>query len=382
MIYHELGFWCSVEWPVHVEDYRRIEKAVGLDKELPIIVTEYGTMDECGNPAAMMRYIVSMEETNTYGNMAYWRLSNNLNDTCADDNSPNSNWWLYRKYAEMEGSTLEVSTSALNDDDLFDHDWWYHYKGIASMTEDEKKINIICNGSDNKKCVKIKNLNETQLGSLVDVTVECVYYSGLTGIVNEPIVLRQYKAKTTGGKLNINIPGTDTDSVYFITVKPHSEETKQIRNTNIPVRYEFEDGKLLGSAYTYDSAYATTGNVQGMCGGNENEGDGVKITLNAKEDGLYKLDIIYGKHNDGQGAKGRDYAVANFTLDGKTTEIMLENTIKSEYTTTKTIEVELTRGKHTLEMTHNEGTFVLDSLIMAKAERDNTPAVQENSAVA
>ena len=80
MIYHELSFWCSVEWPAHVEDYRRIEKEKGIPA-LPIIVTEYGTMDECGNPAAMVRYIVSMEKTNTYGDMAFWRLSNNLNDT-------------------------------------------------------------------------------------------------------------------------------------------------------------------------------------------------------------------------------------------------------------------------------------------------------------
>ena len=74
--------------------------------ELPIIVTEYGAMEECGNPAAMVRYIVSMEKTNTYGNMAFWRLANNLNDTAADDNSPNANWWLYRKYAEMDGRML------------------------------------------------------------------------------------------------------------------------------------------------------------------------------------------------------------------------------------------------------------------------------------
>ncbi|MBE6775235.1 MAG: hypothetical protein E7543_03490 [Ruminococcaceae bacterium] len=378
MIYHELSFWCSVEWPKHVEDYRRIEKENGIS-ELPVIVTEYGAMDECGNPAAMVRYIVSMEKTNTYGDMAFWRLSNNLNDTCADDNSPNSNWWLYRKYAEMEGSTLAVSTSALDEDRLFDHDWWYHYTGIASLTSDGKEINVICNGSDNKKAVRIKNIDETQMGKIVDVTVECVYFSGLTGIVSEPYTVRKYKTKVMGDSLNINIPGTDTDTVYFVSVKEHTEEFDAVRNTNLPVRYEFEDGKLLGSAYTYDSAYATTGEVQGMCGGFENEGDGVKITVNAKEKGLYRLDIIYGKHNDSGVKNGRDYGVANFTLDGKTTELMLENTIKSEYTTMKTVYVDLCMGRHTIEFSHNDGTFVLDSLLMSRAVADNTAAVLEDS---
>ncbi len=378
MIYHELGFWCSVEWPAHVEDYRKIEKEKGIS-ELPIIVTEYGAMEECGNPAAMVRYIVAMEKTNTYGDMAFWRLANNLNDTCADDNSPNSNWWLYRKYAEMEGSTLAVSTSALKEEKLYDNDWWYHYTGIASLASDGKEIRVICNGSDNKKAVKIKNMDETEMGKIVDVTVECVYFTGLSGIVSEPYTVRKYKTKVCGDTLNINIPGTDTDTVYFVSVKEHTEDFEAVRNTNLPVRYEFEDGELLGSAYTYDSAYATTGEAQGMCGGFEKDGDGVKITVNAKSKGRYRLDIIYGKHNDLGVKSGRDYGVADFTLDGETTELMLENTIKSEYTTVKTLYVDLGIGRHTIELSHNEGTFVLDSLLMSKAVEDNTAAVLGDS---
>lgn len=378
IIYHELGFWCSVEWPKHYEDYRRIERENGL-AELPIIVTEYGAMEECGNPAAMVRYIVSMEKTNTYGNMAFWRLANNLNDTCADDNSPNSNWWLYRKYAEMQGETLSVSTSALDSDALFDHDWWYHYTGLAALRPDGKEINVICNGSDNKKAVKIKNIDETNIGKIVDVTVECVYFSGLSGIVSEPYTVRKYKTKVLGDSLNINIPGTDTDTVYFVSVKEHTEDFEAVRNTNLPVRYEFEDGRLLGSAYTYDSAYATTGEVKGMCGGFENEGDGVRIKVNANQSGRYRLDIIFGKHNDGQDKNGRDYGKANFTLDGKTSVLEFENTVKSEYTTVKTLYVDLCLGVHTIEFTHNEGTFVLDSLLMSRAVEDKSIAVLENS---
>ena len=36
----------------------------------------------------------------------------------------------------------------------------------------------------------------------------------------------------------------------------------------------YENGRLLGTAYTYDSAYATTGEVADMVGGIEHEGDG------------------------------------------------------------------------------------------------------------
>lgn len=364
MIYHELADWSTTDWKMHVDDYRRIENENGVS-ELPIIVTEYGTMEQCGNPSQMIHYIYEIERTGTYGNMAYWRLSNNLNDTTADDNTPNSNWWLYRKYAEMDGQLLEVKVDSLKDRHKHDGNWRRDYKGIASITDNKDEINILAVGSDNARSIEIKNLKETNLGKKVDVKVECVYYNGLNTPVYAPITLRQYTVNTKN-KLTINIPGTDTDAVYFVTVTPHDEETKVIRNQNIPVRYEFEEGKLLGTAYTYDSAYATTGEIQGMVGGIEKIGDGVRIKIKAPEKGRYKLDIIYGKHNDSGIPQGRDFATANFTLDGKTTELKLPNTIKSEYTSLYSMTLDLSMGKHTIEFTHNDGTYVLDSMLLYK----------------
>lgn len=378
MIYHELADWSTTDWKMHVDDYRRIENENGVS-ELPIIVTEYGTMEQCGNPSQMIHYIYEIERTGTYGNMAYWRFSNNLNDTTADDNTPNSNWWLYRKYAEMDGQLLGVKVDSLKDRHKHDGNWRRDYKGIASITDNKDEINILAVGSDNARSIEIRNLKETNLGKKVDVKVECVYYSGLNTPVYAPITLRQYTVNTKN-KLTINIPGTDTDAVYFVAVTPHDEETKVIRNQNIPVRYEFEEGKLLGTAYTYDSAYATTGEIQGMVGGIEKIGDGVRIKIKAPEKGRYKLDIIYGKHNDSGIPQGRDFATANFTLDGKTTELKLPNTIKSEYTSLYSLTLDLSMGKHTIEFTHNDGTYVLDSMLLYKDVEKNEIEVLSDSA--
>ena len=377
MIYHELADWSTTDWKAHVDDYRRIEKDYGIS-ELPIIVTEYGTMEQCGNPSQMIHYIYEIERTGTYGNMAYWRLSNNLNDTCADDNTPNSNWWLYRKYAEMEGQLLEVTVDSLKDRHKHDGNWRRDYKGIASINDTKDEINILAVGSDNARSIEIRNLKQTNLGKKVDVKVECVYYNGLNSPTYAPIILRQYTANNLG-KLNINIPGTDTDAVYFVTVSAHENEIDIIRNQNIPVRYEFEEGKLLGTAYTYDSAYATTGEQNGMVGGIEKIGDGVKLTIKVPEKGTYKLDIVYGKHNDSGIPEERDFATANFTLDGKTTEIKLSNTIKSEYTNLYSMTLDLSMGRHTIEFTHNEGTYVLDSCLLYKATSSKKIEVLEDN---
>lgn len=376
MIYHELAWWSIYDWQMHVDDYRRIEKELGV-KELPIVVTEYGEMQDCGNPGKMVHYITAIEKSGTWGEMAYWRLANNLNDTAADDNSPNSNWWLYRKYAEMEGNLLETDVSFVRNRDLHDGDWRLDYKGIASINDSKDEIRVIAAGSDNKRMVKIKGINETQLGCNVNVRIECVYYQGLTGTVSSPILLRQYNTSAASGKLNINIPGTDTDAVYFITVSPESDSSAPVRNSNIPVRYEFEDGTLLGSAYTYDSAYATTGEQNGMCGGFENDGDGVKITVNAKTAGLYDFKVIFGNSNDGKERDDRDYTSVKFSLDGKEEMLYFPNTIKSEYTDCYEMKLELSKGRHEIIFSHSEGTFVLDSAILSLHEEISELTVLE-----
>lgn len=375
MIWHELAYWSVPDWNMHYEDYRRLEKEKGVGP-LDIIVTEYGEMEECGNPSDMLHYIIAMEETGIWGDMAFWRLSNNLNDTCADDNSPNSNWWLYRKYAEMKGQQrLFVSSKTENEYNPKDR-----LDALASKTEDGKEIDMIVTGSDKRAFVKIENADETALGDEVTVRVESVYYEGLTGIVSKPVLLRQYSQKVSSDTIKINLPATDKDAVYFIRVTPKDEAAETVRNTNIPKRYEFEEGKLKGDAYTYDSAYATTGEVSGMVGGMEKDGDGVRLRFTVEKKGEYDLKIIFGKANDDWGnPQGRDNARVRMVLDGEDEIISLENTIKSEYTTSKTFIKNLSAGIHTIEFYNCEGTYVLDSMLVSRHEDNGEIYITEDS---
>ena len=154
MIYHELGERSALYWQDHVDDYRLIEKELGI-AELPIIVTEYGTMYECGAPADMLKYVVNIENSGVYGNIAYWRLANNLCDTAADNNSPNSNWWLFRWYADMEGDLLQSKVIDLFHADFanaikynYDRFQYNGFAGIASLSEEKDEIYVICGGCD------------------------------------------------------------------------------------------------------------------------------------------------------------------------------------------------------------------------------------------
>lgn len=375
MIYHELGESSSLLWGEHVEEYRSIEKELGI-KELPVIITEYGTMAECGVPGDMLKYIVKMEQTDVYGNVAYWRLANNLCDTAADNNSPNSNWWLYRWYADMQGDLLKSKTIDILHSDFANVIKYnrkeFRYKQLTGMAAmNGKEIDILCGGSDYSSDIIIRNLDKTDLKDCnLNIKIECVYYEGLSGIVNKPVAVKEYADKAASGKLKIRFDSMDKTAVYHIEITEAEGEEEAFSNDFLPVRYEFENGTLLGTAYTYDSAYGTTGQQSGMVGGLEKEGDGVTVSFKIPENGSYSLDIIFGKSNDGRNADGRTSATALMTLDGSTRELILPNTIKSEYTDKYSVEVYLEKGTHTLTFAHKDGTFVLDSMLVRPVDTD------------
>ena len=369
MIYHELYPDSSVWWRDHVEEYRREEKSLGVG-EIPIIVTEYGTMEECGVPSKMLRYITAAEKSGVYGNIAYWRLADNLCDTCAKGNLPNSCWWLYKWYCDMSGSLIDSETVDLLHSD-FENMVKYARKrfhkspldGIGAFDPEEKRIDIICGGCDYDFQAALRGISKIFSPGKLRVTVEAVTYSGLEGEVLSPVTVSD-RAVTPFGTLKIKIPAPDKDAVYHIIITPYGGETLR-EAEKLPERFEFESGKLIGSAYTYDSAYGTTGDLKGMCGGFESEADGVSLDFAVPESGIYDLSLIYGKANDGSAPADRIPARVFLEIDGERNEISLPNTVKSEYTDKFTLTAPLSVGSHNITLMHSGGTFVVDSLLVS-----------------
>lgn len=396
MIYHELNDYSIFFWQQHVRDYRAIEEELGI-AELPIIVTEYGRMQDNGLPGKMLQYITQIELTKVYGDNAYWRLANNLCDVAADSNSPNSNWWLYRWYADMEGKTPLIKYQDLfrsNFENAFIKRKAEYtsqgFMGVVSINENANQIDVICGGRKGSAAVKLKNLNETSLkGKKVHIQIEEVVYKGISGIVNAPIILSEQITTINSNSLNIDLNKMDEANAYHIVIREAASfDDMDYDTTQRAARFEFESGDLLGNAYTYDSAYATTGELEGMVGGMENEGDGISLSFDAPRDAVYNLDIIYGNANDGawdengrQNPDDRIDASTIVAIDGEELEapLSLPNTIKSEYTSCITLKAELTKGKHTISFKHNEGTYVLDSLVVTPTNDNSTIAVLNDS---
>jgi len=385
MIYHELGEKEAFFFDEHYKEYRKLEKELNIN-ELPIIITEYGMMSENGYPGAMAQYITQIESCKVYADNAYWRLANNLNDNCADANTPNAQWWLMRWYADMKGETVKGTNKDILSSN-FENYFKYHldelsfggFMGIASVSDDGEKIDVVCGAGNRNSRVQLKNLNSTALyGKKVVVTVEMTPYKGLYGEVYKPLIIGEYTVKKLGKSLNVNIGKVDSANAYHITVREQNSEVDIDLKADYYDRFEFEDGTLLGNAYTYKSycpASKSEKSENDLVGGMENEGDGVEIKFSVSKADKYDLSVIYGNSNDGgylengrQDPDGRVHTKALLTLDGNEQEIYLPNTIKSEYTSCYVIEnVELSKGEHTLSVKHIEGTYVLDSMVVEKS---------------
>ncbi len=385
MIYHELGETSAYYWQDHVDAYRELEKEMGIE-EMPIIVTEYGTMYECGAPADMVKYISAIEHSGAWANAAYWRLANNLNDTVADNNSPNSNWWLFRWYTDMEGYLLDSKIIDIGHADFANAIKYgynrFHYKyfnGFSSINTDKDEITVICGGSDYDSYISLNHLGKTNLGKKVNVKIESVCFEGLSGIVNSPTLVAEYTDRVSLGKLRIDIENPDPTAVYHITITPAENGKEDFYNDNLPSRYEFEHGTRQGGTYTYDSAYATTGDLWGMVGGLENDGDSVTVNFKVDKDDYYDLSVIFGNSNDGSKPADRVDTRAIMTLDGVTEDVYFPNTIKSEYTDKMTFVRYLTKGEHSITFAHGDGTFVLDSMLVRRHEDINEITLLKDS---
>lgn len=376
MIYHELADNSVYLWQDNVADYRQMEKDMGM-AELPIIVTEYGRMKDNGLPGKMVQYITQIETSKVYADNAFWRLANNLCDVAADDNCPNSNWWLYRWYTDMQGSTVQIDYN-----DLFRSNVgkWLSgnaplrsqgFMGVVTITDDNQKIEAVCGGRSGDAELILDNLDAVGLdGKKVGVYIEESVYQGLSGVVNSPVCVKYYTANVKDGSLEIKFDKMDEGNAYHVIVSAVDIPEEDYENSNLPLRFEAEEGDLLGTAYTYESAYATTGEKEGMVGGIESEGSGVKMTIKAPADGDYVLQVIYGKANDGKDSDDRKNGKMNISIDGKNTQLDLSNTIKSEYTDYVSLPVTLTEGKHTVEMTYADGTFVVDSVLLSPSTEE------------
>ena len=119
--WHELGPITGLQVETHVQQYRALERELGVGP-LPISINEYGSPRDAGVPGWLTRFVSKLERARVdTANLAFWHKPGRLADLLvpkgggsgpAYEADPTGNYWLYKWYADMTGSMVSVTPPA------------------------------------------------------------------------------------------------------------------------------------------------------------------------------------------------------------------------------------------------------------------------------
>ena len=364
-VWHELAgepnysiYWMEYRF----EEFYKTCDELGLS-HMPICISEYGLMQTNGIPGESVKWISRLEADNIYGCVAYWRLANNLAETVADDVTPNSNYWVYKFYADMKGKELEVTEWDLFHSNIGN---WLKGKyplfnkgfiGMASFDEAENKFYVLAGGSAEDSKIKIENIDEKYFknGDKVTVKVTYVDFKGLGGAVCSPEECMTEVCKVSGNAIKFTLPCEAESQAYFIEITPYDNE-EESENENRTVRYEAEDAVFTGNAWIPEwISYASS---KGLVVKGLDKDSSIEFMVDVDKAGTYDLDIVYA--NGGVEA-GRITADAQISINGAEQIIEFPSSIKDEYMECVTILADLKKGKNTVHINVlNDAVLTLD----------------------
>ena len=343
--WHDLSTWGFNNFGNEYHDYRALEEKYlteenaekyGIDiTPREIIINEYGDKYEMGSPGDLIRWIGLFEEYNVGGCIAYWNLSNSLNELTADNNQGNGAWWLYKWYGDMSGQYLPISVSHTPKD---------NYYGVASLDDNKKSANVIFGGVSGSSNIVLDDVNGTDTfkdSELVHVKLEATDYTGYHGAAEEPLVVKEGAVEVVDGQVTIPVSDMNDMSAYRITVtKATEDETAGFLSTTWKQKYEAEQGLLSGAATVSSNDLACSGKQK--VGWIIDEGDMIYHAAN----GCNSADPSQNKPYTG---------LQNLIIDGEFVEQMvLPSTVKWTMGGMYSTYIQLSAGTHKIKIT---GTY-------------------------
>ncbi|MFJ6676694.1 carbohydrate-binding protein [Actinosynnema sp. NPDC091369] len=283
MAWHELGDDFFTSWQQHFDDYRAIERSLGVAAR-PITINEYGrSSGDLGVPGNLVQFVAKFEASKVDGCLAYWTTAGGLNDLVTRNNQATGGWWLYKWYGELTGHTVAVTPPSPGGS----------LQGVAALDAAKKQARVVFGGNNPSSGtydtdVVVRGLGSASyLGSRVHASVWGVDDSGLTPSAG-PYLVREGDHTVTNGQLTIPVTGLKGSSAYHVVITPD----KDLAPVS-PSRYEAEYARLDGTARV------TYGSNTGYSGTYFTEGYGASTTASTKfavtapNDGYYALGLRY-----------------------------------------------------------------------------------------
>ncbi|MFE2757842.1 hypothetical protein ACFXGA_38150, partial [Actinosynnema sp. NPDC059335] len=344
--WHELSPDSLNHYRAHYEDYRALEKSLGIGP-LPINITEYTNRRDTSVPGQLIQWITMLEDTKVDGQMAYWSLAGNLSDQAVRTGRANGGWWLTKWYADLSGDTVRVTAPRPSTRDTL--------QGLATLDRADAKATVLLGGTANPVDVAVTGLDRRLFGGHVDVRVSKTTWSGYEGDAGQPPVVAASRVRVSDGELTVKVPGGDPLAAYQVIVTPAGLAPAPVADAPWTSRHEAESG-LVENASVVDQSdpsgwrYTTSGGKD--VGYMNNAGSRVTVEVDVPRTGTYRLGVLYGTN----GFVGRQ---ALYVDDAHVTTLTFPATLNWQYRGRLDTPVQLAAGRHRISLRTSDPTGFL-----------------------
>ncbi|WP_159773564.1 CBM35 domain-containing protein [Streptomyces sp. HM190] len=352
MTWHELGSGSLRDFQGHYDDYRSLERELGI-APLKINIDEYANRRDLSVPGQLVQWVSMFERNKVYANQAYWDAAGNMDGNVVRSNIPNGGWWFFRWYAGLTGDTVKVTPPQANTIDTL--------QGLASLDPSRRQAQVLLGGSDGDTDVVVREVPRSLFGRTVTATVAEAAWSGYEGQHAAPRVLSRTKVRVAAdGTVTVPLRGLHKMSAYRIVLTPGGTGTPTAPTVPWTSSHEAEDAAITdGRVYTQGTVsnangYAASGTKD--VGSLNQAGSKIDFTVTVPEDGTYDLAILYGNQSGGP-------ATQKLSVDGgDPVTVTYPSTENWTYRAKKDVRVELSAGTHTLTLAKGAAEVTLDRI--------------------
>ncbi|MBD9704634.1 carbohydrate-binding protein [Streptomyces sp. ID01-12c] len=350
MTWHELGSGSLRDFQGHYDNYRSIERRLGIEP-LKINIDEYANRRDLSVPGQLVQWVSMFERNKVYANQAYWDAAGNMDGNVVRSNIPNGGWWLFRWYAGLTGDTVRVTPPQADTIDTL--------QGLASLDTARRQAQVILGGSAGDTDVVVQKVPRSLFGRTVTATVAEAAWSGYEGQHAAPRVLSRTKVRIAeDGTVTVPLRGLHKMSAYRVVLTPGGTGTPTAPSVPWTASYEAEDAAITdGKVYTQGTVsnangYAASGTKD--VGSLNQPGSKVDFTVSVPKDGTYDLAILYGNQSGTP-------ATQKLSVDGgEPVTVTYPSTENWTYRAKKDLTVRLTAGTHRLTLAKGDTEVTLD----------------------
>lgn len=368
--WHELGPDSLRDFQRHYDDYRAIERRLGI-APLRISIDEYANRRDLSVPGQLVQWVSMFERNKVYANQAYWDAMRQPGRQRGAHEHPQRRLVVLPlvRRADRRHRAGHPAAAAHR----------RHPPGPRLLDTSRRQAQVLLGGSDGDVDVVVRGVPRAVFGGTVVATVAEAAWSGYEGQHAAPRVLvRAALEVAADGSVTVPLRGGHRMSAYRLVLTPGGAGTPSAPAVPWSASYEAEDAAITGGRVRTLGTVADAGGYAASgtkdVGSLDSASSRVDITVTVPTDGRYDLAILYGNQS---GAP----ATQRLLVDGAdAVTVTYPSTQNWAYRARKDLGVGLSAGTHVLTLAKGDAEVTLDRIDLT--ERTGAPSASYEATLA